>query len=104
MRMIPTIAEVWPVFLDKSRIAAEHRVEVGGMTDTLTDMLDAVVSDPDGFISLLKEAPVDGVEILSPFFEEIAELPDSRKWLEAIHDAIKGRANDIAMQEIRRLL
>lgn len=101
---MPTISEVWPVFLDKSRIAAEHHVEVGGMADTLTDMLSAVTADPNGFVALLREAPVDGIEILSPFFEEIAELPDSRPWLEAIREAIDGKGNEIALHEINKLL
>lgn len=99
-----TIAEVWPVFLDKSRIALKHKIEVGGMTQTLTEMMDALIADPDGFVELLREAPVDGIDFLSPFFEDIADLPNSRPWLEAIRDAIKDRASADSMDEIEILL
>lgn len=99
-----TIAEVWPVFQDKMRIAFRTHQEVCRMSDTIKDMIDAFVDDPDGFIELLETLPCEEIDFVFPFFEDIADLPDSRHWLEGIRDATSGRASETSMHAINILL
>ena len=62
-----TIAEVWLVFLDKSRISLKHIIEVGGMTETIGDFCDAIEADPDGFVDLVRVTDSEGILFLMPF-------------------------------------
>ncbi len=84
-----SIKKVWPIFLDKSRITWENRVEVGGMTETIGDFCDAIEADPDGFVELVRMTDSEGITFLMPFFEEITDLPDSTKRLIEIQEAIR---------------
>lgn len=99
-----SIKEVWPIFLDKSRVAWENRIEVGGMTETVGDFCDAIEADPDGFVELVRMTDSEGIMFLMPFFEEIADLPDSIKWLIKIQEAIRDKGSDSDRAEIDKLI
>lgn len=102
--MVKSIAEIWPVFIDKALIFDRTGNEPCQQDITIGEMLDAALADPDGFIELLKTADEFGIWVLQPFFDYFADLPDGQGWLRKIKAAIEGRASKEDMDDLEKLI